>query len=320
MRIVILDALTLGNDIDLGKFSQIGVVERYETSTIEEAAVRLTDADIVIVNKVPMNEITLKNAKKLKMIALTATGFNNVDFTYTNANGITVANVSGYSTDSVVQHTFALMFYVMERLSYYDNYVKNGEYEKCPIFTHFDKTFMELKNKTWGIIGLGEIGRGVAQVANAFGCRVIYYSTSGKNTNRDYERVGFDEILAQSDILSIHAPLNSATENLMNYDAFKKMRKNAILINVGRGPIVNEADLVRALEEELIAGAGLDVITKEPMTVDNPLKKIQDSGKLIITPHIAWATIEARTRLMDEVYMNIEAYLKGEKRNVVEGA
>lgn len=320
MRIVILDALTLGNDIDLGKFSQIGVVERYETSTIEEAAVRLTDADIVIVNKVPMNEITLKNAKKLKMIALTATGFNNVDFTYTNANGITVANVSGYSTDSVVQHTFALMFYVMERLSYYDNYVKNGEYEKCPIFTHFDKTFMELKNKTWGIIGLGEIGRGVAQVANAFGCRVIYYSTSGKNTNRDYERVGFDEILAQSDILSIHAPLNSATENLMNYDAFKKMRKNAILINVGRGPIVNEADLVRALEEELIAGAGLDVITKEPMTVDNPLKKIQDSGKLIITPHIAWATIEARTRLMDEVYMNIEAYLKGQKRNVVEGA
>lgn len=320
MKIVILDAITLGNDIDLGKFSQMGEVERYETSTVEEAVTRLVDADIAIVNKVPMNEITLKNAGNLKMIALTATGFNNVDFTYTNAHNITVANVSGYSTDSVVQHTFALMFYVMEKLSYYDNYVKGGEYEKCPIFTHFDKTFMELKGKTWGIIGLGEIGRGVAQVAKAFGCRVIYYSTSGKNTNSDYERVEFDEILAQSDILSIHAPLNAATENLMNYDAFRKMKKDAVLINVGRGPIINEADLARALEENLIGGAGLDVITKEPMVVDNPLKKIQDSGKLIITPHIAWATVEARTRLMDEVYMNIEAFFKGEKRNVVEGA
>lgn len=317
MKIVMLDTMTLGSDIDLSKFEKIGEVVRYETSTQEEAAKRLEDADVAIVNKVLMNEQSLQNAKNLKMIALTATGYNNVDFEYVRKRNITVANVSSYSTDSVVQHTFALMFYVMEKLSYYDNYVKSGEYERCPVFSHFDRSFMELKGKTWGIIGLGEIGRGVAAVAKAFGCRVIYYSTSGKNSNADYERVSFDEILAQSDILSIHAPLNDATLNLMDYEAFRKMKKNAILVNVGRGPIINEADLKRALEEDLIGGAGLDVICKEPMAADNPLKDIKDSSKLIITPHIAWATFEARTRLMDEVYKNIEAFLKGEARNVL---
>lgn len=317
MKIVLLDAMTLGNDIDLSQFNKIGEVVRYEQSTPDEAAMRLRDADIAIVNKVPMNEVTLAGAPNLKMIALTATGYNNVDFKYTGERGITVANVSGYSTDSVVQHTFALMFYVMEKLSYYDNYVKSGEYEKCPMFTHFDRTFMELTGKTWGIIGLGEIGRGVAKVAKAFGCRVIYYSTSGKNANPDYEQVNFSEILAQSDILSIHAPLNAATENLMNYEAFKQMKPNSILINVGRGPIVNEEDLVRALDEGLIGGAGLDVIGREPMAADCPLKKIKDSTKLIVTPHIAWATVEARTRLMNEVYKNIEAFLAGKMRNVV---
>lgn len=317
MKIVILDAKTLGNDIDLGKFSKIGNVERYETSTADEAAERLKGADVAIVNKVLMNEDTLKYADNLKLIAITATGFNNIDFEATGRRGITVTNVGGYSTDSVVQHTFALMFYVMEKLAYYDNYVKSGEYEKSPVFTHFDKVFMELKGKTWGIIGLGEIGRGVAKVAEAFGCHVIYYSTSGRNNNASYERVDFDEILAKSDILSIHAPLNKNTENLMNYEAFKKMKNTAILVNVGRGPIINEADLKRALDEDLIAGAGLDVVTKEPIAGNNPLNEIKDSSKLIITPHIAWATHEARERLMDEVYMNIEAFLKGEKRNVI---
>ncbi len=316
MKIVILDAMTLGNDIDLSKFEKLGEVVRYETSTQEEAAERMEDADVVIVNKVLMNETTLKNAKKLKMIAITATGFNNIDFNYTRSRNITVANVGGYSTDSVVQHTFALMFYVMEHLSYYDQYVKSGAYAQCPVFTHFDRTFMELKGKTWGIIGLGEIGRNVAAVAKAFGCRVIYYSTSGKNSNSEYERVSFDEILEQSDILSIHAPLNDATLNLMNYDAFCKMKNHAILINVGRGPIINEADLARALKEGQIGGAGLDVICKEPMADDSPLKEVTGDN-LIITPHIAWATVEARTRLMDEVYKNIEAFLKGESRNVL---
>ncbi len=317
MKIVILDAMTLGRDIDLKQFEQIGEVDCYDTSTVEEAKVRLAGADIAIVNKVLMTEETLADAGNLKMIALTATGYNNVDLEYVKKRGIRVANVGGYSTESVVQHTFALMFYVMEKLSYYDSYVKSGEYAKSPVFTHFDKIFMELSGKTWGIIGLGEIGRGVAKVAQAFGCRVIYYSTSGKNNNADYEKVTFDEILAQSDILSIHAPLNAATKNLMNYDAFKKMKKTAILVNVGRGPIINEEDLKRALEEELIGGAGLDVVCKEPIAAENPLNEVKDSSRLIITPHIAWATFEARSRLMKEVYRNIQSFLAGEERNVV---
>lgn len=317
MKIVITDALTLGDDIGLEMFQQIGEVERYDASTEEEVRVRLAEADIAIVNKVPMRSETLDCAHNLKMIALTATGYNNVDLEYVKKRGIRVANVGGYSTDSVVQHTFALMFYVMEKLSYYDAYVKSGEYAKAPVFTHFDKKFMELSGKTWGIIGLGEIGRGVARAAQAFGCKVIYYSTSGRNNNDDYQRVSFDEILTKSDILSIHAPLNASTENLMNYDAFCKMKRTAILVNVGRGPIVNEEDLRRALDEDLIGGAGLDVVCKEPISEDNPLNKIKDSSKLIITPHIAWATYEARSRLITEVYKNIQSFLAGEERNVV---
>ena len=317
MKIVILDAMTLGKDVSLSKFEALGEVDVYETSTMQEAAERLADADVAVVNKVIMNEVSLKNAKNLKLIAVAATGYNNVDLEYAKSHGITVANVKGYSTESLVQHTFALMFYVMEKLSYYDSYVKDGSYGKSPVFTHFDKVFMELSGKTWGIIGLGEIGRGVASVAKAFGCRVIYYSTSGKNNNPEYERVSFDELLAQSDIVSIHASLTPATENLMNYEAFSRMKKSAVLVNVGRGPVINEADLVRALNEGLISGAGLDVICKEPITEDCEFNKITDSSKLIITPHIAWATYEARIRLMDGVYNNIRSFFEGNPANVI---
>lgn len=317
MKIVILDSMTLGGDVSLEKLKGLGEVEVYERSTAKEAARRAASADILIVNKVPMNASTLDGAPDVKMIALTATGYNNVDIDYVKKRGIRVANVAGYSTDSVAQHTFALMFYVMEKLSYYDEYVKSGAYCKSPVFTNFDRVFMELKGKTWGIIGLGAIGREVAGIAKAFGCRVIYFSASGRKYDCEYENVSFDEILAQSDILSIHAPLNQATENLMNYDAFCKMKKNAVLINVGRGPIVNEADLVRALNENLIGGAGLDVVCREPIQEESPLMQIKDSTKLIVTPHIAWATYEARTRLLDEVYENIAAFNEGRERNVI---
>lgn len=318
MKIVITDSLTLGEDIDFSIFNKLGDVSIYKTSTPEETSSRLAEADIAITCKVTMNEQTLKNAPNLKMIAVAATGYNNVDLDYTRKNNIIVANVAGYSTNSVVQHTFALLFYILEKLNYYDNYVKNGEYVKSPVFTNFDKVFMEIHNKTWGIIGLGKIGRNVADIANAFGCKVIYYSTSGKNQNGTYEQVTFEQLLTQSDIISIHAPLNSATENLMNYQAFTKMKKTAILLNLGRGPIVNDADLARALQENLIDGAGLDVISKEPMDENNPLLAIKDSCKLIITPHNAWATYEARSRLLNEIYKNITSFLKGERRNVID--
>lgn len=230
---------------------------------------------------------------------------------------IAVTNVKSYSTDSVVQHTFALLFYVYEKLRHYDDFVKQGKYSDYGCFTYFGERFAQLSGKTWGIIGLGEIGRKVADIAKAFGCHVVYYSTSGKNSNPDYERAEFDELLRISDIISIHAPLNDRTQNLMNRAAFEKMKPEAVLINVGRGLIVNEADLLWALNENKIAAAGLDVLSVEPMRKDNPLYGYRDSNRLIITPHIAWATNEARKRLVDEAYLNLEAFICGKERNRV---
>lgn len=321
MKIVMLDALTVGTDVNLSGIEELGEFVKFDISTPDEARQRLAslDADIVIANKVPMNEYTLGDAPGVKLICLTATGYNNVDLEYTKSRGITVTNVAGYSTDSVVQHTFAMMFYLLEKLRYYDDYVKSGAYAECPIFTHFAEPFHELHGMTWGIIGLGTIGRRVAQIAESFGCKVVYYSTSGRNSDEHYRRVELDELLAESDIISIHAPLNDNTKGLMNINEFSRMKKNAIMINVGRGPIVVEDDLVKALDENMIAAAGLDVLEKEPVSRDNPLLNIKDSRKLLITPHSAWATTEARQRLIDEVAMNITAFIRGEARNVIPG-
>ncbi len=317
MKIVFTEVDTLGDDVDLSIFEEFGQIIKYKTSDKETNREKVKEADIIIANKALMNEENLKDADNVKLICLTATGTNNVDFDYTNKRGIPVANVKGYSTQSVIQHTFALFFYVFEKLSYFDDFVKSEEYTKNDIFTNLEVKFHELYGKTWGIIGLGEIGRGVADVAKAFGCNVIYYSTSGKNSNPDYKQVDFDELLSSSDVISIHAPLNSDTKDLINQEALSKMKDTAILLNLGRGPIVNEKALAEALENDIIAGAGLDVLNKEPMDKDNPLINIKDSQKLIITPHIAWATVEARQRCTKEVYENIKAFLNGQERNIV---
>lgn len=308
---------TLGEDVDLSPFHQLGEVIKYPCSDEAQNAARIQEAEVIIVNKIPMNAKTLDGAKNLKLICITGTGTNIVDFNYTNDRNITVANVKGYSTQSVVQHTFALFFYVYEKLSYYDQFVKSGEYTRSDIFSHFIMKFHELAGKTWGIIGLGEIGRGVAEVAKHFGCRIIYYSTSGKNTNPNYEQVNLEELLRESDVISIHAPLNQATRDLIGESELRKMKKEAILLNLGRGPIIKEEALAKALQENWIAGAGLDVLSQEPMSPTNPLIQIKDSTKLIITPHIAWATVEARQRVTQEVYQNIVAFKNGEERNVV---
>ena len=317
MKIVFLDRKTIGEDIDLTDFETLGEVVTYEMSQPEEVPERVVDADVIIVNKVPVNEQTIGTAQNLKLVCVAATGTNNLDKDYLDKRGIEWRNAAGYSTTIVAQHTFAMLFYLLEKLRYYDDYVKNGSYQKNDVFTWFGEPFTELAGKTWGIIGLGEIGRRVADIAKAFGCHVIYYSTSGKNSNPDYERVVFDELLERSDIISIHAPLNDRTENLMDRQAFGRMKSNAVLINVGRGPIVNENDLLWALNENKIAAAGLDVISVEPMRKDNPLYGYKDSSRLIITPHIAWATNEARQRLVDEAYLNLEAFIDGEERNRV---
>lgn len=317
MKLVFLETDSLGDDVDLNIFEQFGEVIRYHKSDPNENASRIADADIIIANKVPMNEFTLAQAENLKLICLTATGTNNVDFDYTNSRNIVVTNVSGYSTQSVIQHTFAIFFYLYEKLSFYDTYVKSGNYIQSDIFSHFNPKLNELYGKTWGIIGLGEIGRGVAEVAKMFGCQVIYYSTSGNNNNSNYTQVDLDTLLKNSDIISIHAPLTNATNDLIGEEQLRKMKKSAILLNLGRGPIINEYALTKALKEDWIAAAGLDVLTVEPMLISNPLYEIQDSTKLLITPHIAWATVEARQRVTREVYQNILAFQNGEVRNVV---
>ena len=299
MKIVFLDAKTIGEDIDLSGFDELGEVVKYGFSTAEEARERSKDADVLVLNKVQINEQTIGAAKHLKLVCVTATGTNNLDKEYLAKQGIEWRNVAGYSTESVAQHTFAMLFYLLEKLPYYDNYVKSEKYVNA---------FHELSGKTYGIIGLGNIGRRVADIAKAFGCHVIYYSTSGRNSQPGYERVSFDELLERSDIVSIHAPLDENTLGLMNQKAFAKMKSSAILLNVGRGPIINEADLAEALNNRMIAAAGLDVLSVEPMQPENPLRGIKDSERLLITPHIAWAGVEARMRLMDIILNQIKEF------------
>lgn len=319
MKILILDAATFGEDINISKFNELGEVTVYAKSTKKEALERLeaVNPDAVITNKVVIGNDEMQAAPNLKIILEAATGYNNIDIECARTLRIKVANVAGYSTMSVVQHTFALFFYLYEKMRYYDDYVKSGEYSKSTIFTNFSNVFGELAGKTWGIVGLGHIGSRVADAARAFGCKVVYYSASGNTYDTEYEKVDLDTLLKESDIISIHAPLNQYTKALFNYENLKKMKKSAYLINVGRGPIVNDADLAKALNEGEIAGAGLDVLTTEPMPADNPLLAIKDSNKLVITPHNAWATYEARVRLLDEIYNNLNSFINGEERNLV---
>ena len=308
MKIVFLDAESLGSDADYSEFEQLGDVVKYPRTSPEEVPERIADADVIVVNKVPVNEATISDARSLKLICVSATGTNNLDKDYLKHRGIEWRNAAGYSTESVAQHTFAMLFYLMEDLRYYDDYVKNGSYASSSLFTHFGIPFHELGSVTWGILGLGAIGRRVADIAGMFGAKVIYYSASGSPAQEGYRQVDFDTLLAESDILSIHAPLNEYTENIMNADAFRKMKSDAILLNLGRGLIINEADLADALNSGEIRAAGLDVLSVEPMVKNSPLFEVHDKTKLFITPHVAWAAVEARQRLMKIVAGQIKEY------------
>ena len=317
MKLVVLERNSVGTDVDVSCFERFGEVEYYPNTVAENTAERVKDADIVIANKAPMNESTLKDAPDVKLICLFATGFDNVDLDYCKSRGIKVANVVNYSTAAVVQHTLMLALALEEKLAFYDDYVKSDTYANQDRFSNFDRPFGEFEGKTWGIVGMGNIGRRVARVAQALGCKVIFYSASGNSTCTEYERVELDTLLAQSDILSLHCPLSDRTRGLINKEAFARMKKSAILVNVARGTVVETQALYEALTEGQIAVAGLDVLEKEPISKDNPLGNIKDSTKLIITPHMAWASTEARERLVSEVSKNIEAFLGGEDRNIV---
>ena len=310
MKIVFLDRKTIGEDIDLTKFHAFGDLVEYDFSTSQEIPTRIEDADIIITNKCNMNEETLAGAKNLKLICVTATGTNNLDKEYLEKRKLAWRNVAGYSTETVAQHTFALLFYLYENLAYYDAYVKEEKYVNDKMFTHFSKTFHQLAGKTWGIIGLGAIGKRVAEIANVFGCKVQYFSTSGRNHDKQYQEVDLQTLLKTSDIVSIHAPLTDDTLHLIGQKELFQMKESAILINVGRGPIIVEKDLADALDRGIIAAAGIDVLDTEPMSEDNPLRHIKDSTKLLITPHIAWASVEARVRLMDIIYGQIKEFLE----------
>lgn len=317
MKLVILERNSVGTDVDVSCFEKFGEVTCYPNTVAANTSERVKDADIILANKAPLNESTLKDAPNVKLICLLATGFDNVDLAYCKSRSIKVTNVVNYCTSTVAQHTLLLALALSEKIAFYDDYVKSGAYSAQDRFSNFDRTFYDLEGKTWGIIGMGTIGRRVAGLAQAFGCRVIFYSASGKSTCTDYERVEFDTLLQESDILSLHCPLSDRTRGLINKDALSKMKETAILVNVARGPVVDTQALYDALVTDRIAGAGLDVLEQEPMAKDNPLARIKDSTKLIITPHMAWASLESRTRLVDEVVKNIEAFLAGENRNVV---
>ena len=308
MKIVFLDVKTIGEDLDLSIFEQFGEVVKYDFSAPEEIPERLKDADVVILNKPSINELTVGEAPNLKLVCVTGTGTNHLDKDFLAKRGIEWRNVAGYSTESVAQHTFAMLFYLLEKLSFYDTYVKEELYVNDTTFRHFSEQWNQLCGKTWGIVGLGNIGRRVADIAKAFGANVIYYSTTGKNDQPGYERVDLDTLLKTSDIVSVHAPLTSETENLMNKEAFAKMKPSAIFLNVGRGAIVDEKAIADALNSGQLAAAGLDVLVKEPMSPDNPLLHIKDSKKLLITPHIAWASVEARTNLMNIIHGQIKEF------------
>lgn len=309
MNIVILDRASLGFDIDVSIFSQFGNVTSYDLTKEDEIVERIKNADIVLTNKVVIGKNEMNNSN-LKLICIMATGMNNVDLEYAKQKNIIVKNVAGYSTSSVVQVAFSMILYFVQKLNYYKNYCDEGNWQKSELFTHIDEPFYELDNKRVGIIGLGEIGRDFAKKAKAFNCEVVYYSTSGKNSNSEYKQLSLEELLKTSDIISIHAPLNDSTKNLLTYENMKNMKNGAILLNLGRGGIINEADLAKLIDEKEIY-CGIDVVSKEPIEESNPLLKVKNKDRLLLTPHIGWASIEARTRLVNMVALNIEEFIDG---------
>lgn len=309
MKIVFLDIKTIGDIPNLDLLEQFGEVTYYQTTTPDQTLDRIRNHDIVITNKVVLDKAIIDQTNTLKLICVAATGTNNIDKEAARNKGIPVKNVSDYSSESVAQGTFSILLHFLHRIYYFDKYVKQGTYSKSDIFTHLDKPIREINGKRFGIIGMGNIGRKVARIAEAFGAEVVYHSTSGRNTQQPYNQLKLKELLQTSDIVSIHAPLNDYTANLIHYDLLRLMKKTSILINAGRGGIINEADLARAIDENIIAAAGIDVFEKEPIDANNPLLHVKNKENLVLTPHITWASTEARTLLMEKTAQNIQEFL-----------
>ena len=304
MKIVFLDAATMG-DISFEPFERLGDFVSYPTSTPEEAKERVKDVDVLMINKVLVDKNLIDSAPNLKLICIAATGVNNIDVDYASSKGIPVRNVAGYSTDSVAQSTFMHILSLIGGGPYFDNSVKSGNYSRSGMFTDLNWTWWELAGKTIGIIGMGNIGKKVAKIAEAFGMKVCYYSTSGTGHCTEYPCLTLEELLCTSDVVSVHAPLNERTLNLLGAREFAMMKPTAYVVNAGRGAIIVEADLAEAVDNGIIAGAGIDVFVQEPVPEDHPYLKMKHPERMRLAPHIAWASVEARQRLVSMMADNV---------------
>ena len=312
MNISVLDVKTLGDDLNFDLLAKLGDVKFYDITLKEDVIERIKDAEVLVLNKVKLTKENLPYAKNLKLICITATGFDNVDIDYCKEHGIAVCNVAGYSTDSVVQLTVAMVFSLVTHLDTYNKYVKSGKYTKSGIFNRVSPVFHEISNLTWGIVGLGNIGKKVASVATAMGAEVLAFK---RTPIKDFTCVDIDTLCEKSDIITIHTPLNADTYHLINEERLSKMKKNTVLVNVARGDVVDEEAVVKAVIDKKIGGLGVDVYSTEPMKPDSPYQKILDYENVIFTPHMAWGAIDARQRCINEVAMNIESYINGGKRS-----
>jgi len=311
MNITFLDQQTLGQDVDYTQFENIpnSNITYHQTTSPNQTLGRVQNQDIVVTNKVVIDKDIMDNSD-IRLICVAATGMNNIDLEYATSKNIEVKNVSGYSTSSVAQTTLMLALNLIMNSNYYDKFVKSKEYEKSPIFTNISKPFFELSGKRWGIIGLGSIGKEVAKIASSFGCEIVYYSTSGQNSDNNYQQVELNQLLSNCDIISIHAPLNDQTNNLIAKDELKLLKDGTVILNLGRGGIIHEGDLADIIDSEANILVGLDVLSSEPIRTDNPLNNIKNQHKIQFTPHIAWASKEARVRLLDGIYQNIMEFVK----------
>ena len=317
MKIVLLDTATMGSDMEFSCIERLGECVKYENTLSGEVSERIKDADVVVINKVQLGREVLKEARELKLICVFAIGYNNVDVEYCRENNIRVRNVPGYCVESVCQHTFALLFMLMENMRYYDDFVKDGSYSKSGVANHLGKPFFEIAGKKWGIIGMGAIGRAVADCAAAFGAEVCYSSISGVVRKEKYENVDLITLLTECDIISVHAPLNEKTMHLIGEKELKMMKKSAYIVNVGRGAVIDEKALAEAIDEGIIGGAALDVFTTEPPEADSPIMNVKNKERIVYTPHTAWSSVEARKRCISMTEDNIAAFIKGESRNDV---
>lgn len=315
MRVVVLDAGTLGKDLDLSVLNGFGTVSVYESTSADLTAQRMQDAEVVIVNKVKLNEAALAEAKALKLICVAATGFDNIDTAACKRLGIGVCNVAGYSTDSVAQITVASVLHLACNYGVYLPFVSEGRYSASATANKVSPPFYELRDKTWGIVGYGNIGKQVGRIAEAFGCKVIVCK---RNAEEGVQCVDIDTLCKESDIITLHTPLNDGTRNLIDRRRIALMKKGVILVNAARGLVTDEKALAEAVTSGHIGGLGIDVYSAEPMSADHPFYFIRNLPNICLTPHMAWAAYEARKRCLDEMVLNIQAFLDGKCRNRVE--